>query len=98
LAFRDLYDQYTALGVAIVGASFDTQELNLKFATDNGFQYPLICDTDKVMGLAYGACTDASAKYPKRIACVINGEGNVAHYFGTVSASDFPGDLLGKLS
>ena len=79
----------------IIGASYDSVELNAKFANDNGFQYPLLCDTEKQVGTAYGA---GDSNYPKRIAIVVDAEGNVSHFFASVSAGAFPGQLLGELS
>ena len=42
----------------ILGASFDSAADNKKFAEKFNFNFPLICDTDRTIGTAYGANTD----------------------------------------
>ncbi len=52
---------------AIVGVSFDTPAENRAFAEAQAFPFPLLCDTTRAMGLAWGACATADARYPDRI-------------------------------
>jgi len=59
----------------VVGASFDTPAENAAFAEKHGFGFPLLCDTTRAMGLAYGACAKADAKHPERITYVIDAQG-----------------------
>ena len=59
--------------------SFDTVEENRAFAEKFDFPYPLLCDPSREMGMAYGACKDASAKYADRIAYIIDADGNIEH-------------------
>ena len=54
-----------------MGASFDTVVENCAFAEKFDFPYPLLCDTDRSVGLAYKACADASDGNPRRITYVI---------------------------
>jgi len=65
--------------MAVLGVSFDTVEDNRAFAEKFDFNFPLLCDTTKAMSIAYRACADASAKYPERIAYVIDGSGTIEH-------------------
>ena len=60
-----------------MGASFDTIEENRAFAEKFDFPYPLLCDTDRTLGLAYKACEDASDGYARRITYVIGAEGDI---------------------
>jgi peroxiredoxin Q/BCP len=57
--------------------SFDTVADNKAFADKFDFPYPLLCDTDKSMSIAYGAAKDAGAKYPARISYLID-DGKIA--------------------
>lgn len=81
----------------IVGASFDTREENADFAKKNRFDFPLLCDTDHKIGLAYGAASDPKDEYAQRIAYVIDENGKVAQAYPKVDARNFPKELLGKL-
>ena len=45
----------------ILGASFDTVEAQAAFAKKFGFTFPLLADTERKLGLAYGATDDPKA-------------------------------------
>jgi len=57
--------------------SFDTVEENRAFAAKEGFPFPLLCDTERVLGLLYRACESADDAYPRRITYVIGGDGRI---------------------
>lgn len=76
--------------MTILGISFDSVEANRKFAEKFSFPYRLLCDTDKKIGIAYGAADDASASAAQRIAYLIGADGKIEKSFGKVKASDFP--------
>lgn len=59
----------------MVGASFDSEAENKAFAEAQCFGFPLLCDPSRAMGLAYGACAKADAKYPARISYIIDANG-----------------------
>lgn len=46
-AFRDLYRDFLALGIAVMGASRDTLRSHDRFITKLQLPYPLIADTDE---------------------------------------------------
>ena len=50
----------------ILGASFDSVEANAAFARKFEFNFPLLSDTDRKLGIAYGAADDAKAGSAKR--------------------------------
>lgn len=66
-------------GTVILGVSFDTQAENKAFHDKFEFGFPLLCDTTRAMGLAYGACTSADAKYADRISYIIGPDGTIEH-------------------
>jgi peroxiredoxin Q/BCP len=49
------------------------------------------------VGLAYGACDDASAGAPRRISYVIGPDGTVEHAFPKVDAKTHPAAVLALL-
>lgn len=81
----------------ILGVSFDTPAENRAFAEKFNFPYPLLCDTTRQMGLAYGATDDPKAEYAKRIAYVVGPDGKVKQAFPKVEAKSFPQTLLPTL-
>ena len=83
--------------VAIVGVSNDKKEKNANFASECGFSYPLICDTDLAVSVAYGAAASATAGSASRIAVLINENGKVKSYWPAVDARKFPEECLASL-
>lgn len=77
--------------------SFDTAAENKAFAEKFSFNYPLLCDTDRSMGVAYGAADDASAGHARRVGVVIDPEGKVKEYLPKVDAASYPRDVLARI-
>ena len=80
----------------ILGVSFDTAAENKKFAEKFSFNFPLICDTDRKIGTAYGANADPQ-KGAQRVGVVIDGEGNVARAILGVKPDDHAEKVLAAL-
>jgi thioredoxin-dependent peroxiredoxin len=57
----------------------------------------LLCDTDRKIGLAYGAASSASDEYARRIAYVIDQNGLVIEAHEKVDAKTYPADQLTRL-
>jgi peroxiredoxin Q/BCP len=70
---------------------------NARFAEKYDFPFPLLCDTERKIGLAYGAATSAKDEYAKRIAYVIDEEGRIAQAHAKVDASSYPREQLATL-
>jgi len=81
----------------IYGVSFDTPEENKAFAEKFSFNFPLLCDTSREVGMAYGACADPTAPNAQRIGVVIDPEGKVKEYVPKANASTYPQEVLGRL-
>ena len=80
--------------MAILGVSFDTVEENAGFAARFKFPYPLLCDTDRTIGTAYGACASPRDGHAKRISYIIGPDGRVKHAFPKVDAKTHPAEVL----
>ena len=78
----------------IIGVSFDTPEDNAKFAEKFEFPFPLLSDTDRKIGLAYGACESPKDEYARRIAYLIDENGRVAQAHAKVDAKTYPQEQL----
>jgi len=72
--------------VSIVGVSFDSVESNRAFAETQAFPFPLLCDVDRKVGLAYKACETANDAYPRRITYVIGADGKIEQAIETKDA------------
>jgi peroxiredoxin Q/BCP len=95
--YRDLKTQFEAKGASILGVSFDTVEENAAFAQKFSFPYPLLCDTGREIGLAYGACDTRSDRSARRISYVIGPDGRIEHAFPKVDTKRHPAEVLSLL-
>jgi thioredoxin-dependent peroxiredoxin len=77
--------------------SFDSVAENRRFAEKFDFPFPLLCDTDRSIGLAYGAADSAKEEYARRIAYVIDEQGKIAQAHAKVDASSYPSWQLRNL-
>jgi peroxiredoxin Q/BCP len=70
---------------------------NAAFAKKFSYPFPLLCDTRREVGLAYGACDDAKAAYARRITYLIDPDGRVLRAYGKVDAARHAQDVLADL-
>jgi peroxiredoxin Q/BCP len=96
--FRDRIREFESANAVILGVSFDTQDENRSFAEKFTFPFKLLCDTDRAIGLAYGACDDDKAEYAKRISFLIGPDGTIVKAYGTVKPAAHPGEVLEDLA
>jgi thioredoxin-dependent peroxiredoxin len=81
----------------VLGVSFDTVQENAAFAAKFGFPFRLLCDTERAIGMAYGACDDPKDRSARRISYVIGADGTVTHAFPKVDARKHPAEVLAIL-
>jgi peroxiredoxin Q/BCP len=74
--------------------SFDTREENERFAAKFDFRFPLLCDTDRKIGIAYGAADSPGDEYARRVAYVIDEMGKIAQAHPKVDAKTYPREQL----
>lgn len=72
-------------------------EENRKFAEKFDFNFPLLCDVDREVGMAYGACTAPDAKSAKRISYLIGPDGMIRRSYPNVDAARHPEEVLKDL-
>lgn len=56
-----------------------------------------MCDTDRKIGLAYGAAESKKDEYARRIAYLIDENGNIAQAHPKVNPATYPGEQLASL-
>jgi thioredoxin-dependent peroxiredoxin len=77
--------------------SFDGAEANARFAEKYSFPFPLLCDTERKLGQAFGTCVDASDGYAARFTFVISAEGLVEQAIETRDPGGQAGELIESL-
>ena len=77
--------------------SFDTVAENAAFAKKFSFPFPLLCDTTRAVGLAYGACDNTKAGYARRISYLIDEQGKILRAYDAVSPRSHPAEVLADL-
>ena len=77
--------------------SFDTVGENAAFAEKFQFPYPLLCDTARAMGMAYGAGDDAQARHARRISYWVGTDGTIRKAYDTVDPSTHIAEVLSDL-
>lgn len=95
---RDRIDEVTAADLVVLGVSFDTPAENKAFREKFDFPFRLLCDTDRSMGLAYGAAKTSTDGYAARISYVLDEEGRVLHAYPKVNPSSHLDDVLRDLA
>jgi len=71
--------------------------VNKAFKEKFDFPFPLLCDTDKSVSIAYGAA-DASSSHASRISYLIDPEGRIQQAYASVTPADHPDEVLGDLA
>lgn len=78
--------------------SFDPVAENAAFAQKFGFPFPLLCDTTRALGLAYGACDNAQAGYARRVSYLIDEQGKILQAYDAVNPRSHPAEVLADLT
>lgn len=78
-----------------MGVSYDAVEANAAFAQKFSFAFPLLCDTERVMGTAYGAGDGGNAR---RVGVIVGPDGTVVQWHAKVDAAGFPADALAAIT
>lgn len=76
-SLRDASADLKKHDVAVVGVSYDPIDLQKKFKETNNFPFPLVSDTDKKVGKAFGQGEGAVAS---REAYLIDRQGKIVYY------------------
>ena len=91
--FRDDYEKFTEKNTVILGVSLDNEIDNKAFAEKFNFPYPLLCDVNHEIALAYKAVKGPQDEYASRISYVIDASGNILEAISQVDTKTHSGDL-----
>jgi peroxiredoxin len=89
--------EYESLDAVIIGCSFDNPEANRKFAQLYAFDFSILSDTRRLIGMAYGAARNPDDQFARRIAYVIGPDGRIVEAHADVSARAYPREQLERL-
>jgi peroxiredoxin Q/BCP len=95
--FRDGIHAFASKNLTILGVSFDTVAENRAFAEKFDFPFDLLCDTQREVGMAYGACDAPDAGHARRISYLISAHGRIAQAYNPVQPAKHPDDVLRDL-
>lgn len=85
----------------MVGASFDTPAANKAFADAERLGFPLLCDVNRVAGLAYEvvrAPDDQYAAYPLRVSYLVDPAGTVRRAYAVTDVEGHADAVLADLA
>jgi peroxiredoxin Q/BCP len=91
-AFRDVWKQYEAAGILLFGVSNGTPDSHKEFATKHTLPFPLIADTEKTWGNAFGVSTMAGMY--QRVSFLIGKDGKVTKVYDNVDPGVHAADVL----
>lgn len=83
--------------MTVLGVSFDSVADNKAFADKFDYTFSLLCDTDRAIGLAYGACRSAKDRLAARITYVIGPDGLIEQAVETKDPAGQAALLLGSM-
>jgi thioredoxin-dependent peroxiredoxin len=99
--FRDLKAEMAAKNTAILGVSFDAPAKNAAFVRKFDFNFPLLSDVDRRIGLAYGAADAPDTPRARRVSYLIGADGRVEKTYGfeaKMDAAAHPAAVLADLA
>jgi len=94
---RDRAPDFLEKKAVIVGVSFDSVEENRAFAEKFAFPYPLLCDTSRAIGLAYGATEPGETGNARRVAYLIGPDGRVQLVVPKADTKAFASQMLAAI-
>ena len=94
--FRDDFKKFEEKGIQVFGVSLDNEKDNKAFAEKYSFSYPLLCDVNKDIALAYHAIKSADDQYAARISYVIGEDGKILESIESVDTKNHSNDLCSR--
>ncbi|MDC1122392.1 peroxiredoxin [Nitrospinaceae bacterium] len=94
--FRDDFKKFEEKGIKVFGVSLDNEKDNKAFAEKYSFSYPLLCDVNKDIALAYHAIKSADDQHAARISYVIGEDGKILESIESVDTKNHSNDLCSR--
>lgn len=84
-SFRDLYEEFKALGAEVIGISSDSLKSHVSFAVKYQLPFILLSDHDKKIRKAFGVPNDLLGLIPGRVTYVADKNGIIRLVFNSMS-------------
>lgn len=91
-AFRDIWSEYEAAGVLVIGVSTQDLESKRAFADKHSLPFPLVADTDERWAKAFGV--KVRGGYAERVSFLLDRAGNVAKVYPDVDPGVHAREIL----
>jgi peroxiredoxin Q/BCP len=91
-AFRDIWSDYEAAGVLVIGVSTQDLESKRAFADKHELPFPLVADTDEQWAKAFGV--KVRAGYAERVSFLLDSTGKVAKVYPDVDPGVHAAEIL----
>lgn len=85
--FRDLYEDFTALGAEVIGISGDSSASHQKFADQYRLPFILLSDKGKHIRNLFGVPTNLLGLLPGRVTYVVDSDGIIRFVFNSMNAT-----------
>jgi len=94
-SLNDAYDQFESLGATVVGVSSQGEASHSKFQSRFGLRFPLVADTDRSVGDAYGVpLRGLTTRTSARVSFLIDPTGKIAEVWEKVSPNKHTQQVL----
>jgi peroxiredoxin Q/BCP len=101
MQFRDLYEQFRAKGVAVVGVSRDTVGAQARFKTKYEVPFPLLADVNSAICDAFGVIAEKNMYGKKSLgiqrSTFVIKDGTIAKVWPKVKVDGHAADVLANL-
>lgn len=98
---RDRADKFASAHCVVLGASFDSVEDNLAFATAQEFGFALLSDRDRSVGRLYETARsddDQYARFPLRVSYLIDPSGVIRKTYAVADVTGHADEVLTDLA
>ncbi|MCU1396861.1 MAG: alkyl hydroperoxide reductase/Thiol specific antioxidant/Mal allergen [Ilumatobacteraceae bacterium] len=97
---RDHADEFAAANCVVLGASFDDIGANLAFSELQGFEFPLLSDTDHSVGTAYEVVRvgdDHYQRFSERHSYLIDPDGMIRRAYAVSDVESHADEVLADI-
>lgn len=96
-AFSDDLEKFNSAGTQVLGISVDSEASHGKFANKHSLRLPLLSDSQREVGKAYGTVRDDGGN-AERMLFVIDKEGYIRHVHSGMPKNDELLEIVSKLN
>ena len=95
-AFRDIWSDYEAAGVLVIGVSTQDLESKRAFAEKHELPFPLVADTDEQWAKSFGV--EVRGGYAERVSFLLDSTGKIAKVYPGVDPGVHAAEVLQDVS